>query len=62
MEIIDLTKISVYSLLANPSNFLSKNKEYLLICENGIKSKKASEILNKMGYNTFSLKKEINKR
>ena len=70
MEIIDLRNeysykirhltnsrnISLYKLLANPSDYLNKNTDYLLVCEYGIKSKKVSDILNKMGYHTNSLK------
>ncbi len=58
-EIIDLRKISVYNLLANPSKYLSKEKKYMLICEHGIQSKKTSEILNKMGYYTYSMRNGI---
>ena len=57
METIDLSEISIYHLLANPDKYLKKDKEYLIICEKGIKSKKTSEILNKMGYHTHSRKK-----
>ena len=70
MEIIDLRNeysykirhltnsknISLYKLLANPSDYLNKNTDYLLVCEYGIKSKRVSHILNKMGYHTNSLK------
>ena len=44
------------NLLINPSKYLDKNKTYLLVCEYGIKSKKTSEILNRQGFHTFSLK------
>ena len=42
-------------LIINPSKYLKKNKKYLLVCEYGIKSKKTSQILNNMGYQTYSL-------
>lgn len=42
-------------LIINPENYLNKNNNYLLICEYGIKSKKTSIILNKLGYKTYSL-------
>lgn len=60
MEIIDLRKISIYQILANPSKYLSKDKEYLIVCEHGVKSKKTSDILNKMGYHTYSIKIDNN--
>ena len=42
-------------LIINPERYLKKNKLYLLICEFGLKSKKISIILNRNGYNTYSL-------
>ena len=42
-------------LIIEPSKYLNFNNKYLLVCEYGIKSKKISLILNKMGYNTYSL-------
>ena len=47
--------IELYKLIIEPSKYLLKNKKYLLVCEHGIKSKKTSVILNKMGYHSFSL-------
>ena len=69
MEIIDIrdnvsfnishlpnaVNIPFYKLIIDPGKYLSKNKEYLLVCDYGFKSKKTSEILNKMGYHTTSL-------
>lgn len=49
--------ISFYQLIVYPSKYLDKKKKYLLVCNYGIKSKKTSEILNRNGYHTFSLKK-----
>ena len=43
-------------LIVYPFKYLKKNENYLLICDYGLKSKKVSEILNKEGYNTYSLK------
>ena len=57
--------IPFYKLIIEPGKYLNKNKEYLLVCEHGIKSKKTSVFLNKMGYNTKSLVegyKNINKK
>ncbi len=48
--------ISYQKLLIYPEKYLTREKEYLLICDYGIKSKRVSEILNKMGYHTYSLK------
>ncbi len=48
--------ISMYKLLANYERILDKNKNYLLICEYGIQSKIIMNMLNKLGYHTFSLK------
>ena len=47
--------ISYKKILIYHEKYLDKNKKYLLICERGITSKKVSEILNKMGYLTYSL-------
>ncbi len=52
--------ISMYKLLADYKNILSKNKNYLLICERGIQSKIVMNMLNKLGYHTFSLKDGYN--
>ena len=49
--------ISYEKLLIYPDQYLDKDSEYLLICDYGIKSKKVSEILNRMGYHTHSLRK-----
>ena len=43
-------------VLGNYENILDKNKNYLLICEYGIQSKIIMNMLNKLGYRTFSLK------
>lgn len=73
MEIIDLrdsdlykkyhlsnsVNISFAKLIIEPAKYLKKEKKYILICEKGIKSFKISQILNKMGYNTYSLKNGI---
>lgn len=48
--------IDFYKLIVEPGKYLNKNKKYLLVCLYGIKSKRTSEILNKMGYQTYSLK------
>ena len=48
-------------LLINPSDYLKKNEEYVLICDKGIQSRMVSIILNKDGYHTYSLKGGIQK-
>ncbi len=53
--------ISFSKLLIEPDKYLTKNKKYLLVCDYGIKSFKTSQILNNMGYSTYSLKGGINK-
>lgn len=50
-RIIGSKNIPYQFLLINPSDYLTKNKEYYIICEYGIKSKMLSSILNKKGYN-----------
>ena len=47
--------VPFFKLIIEPGKYLSKNNKYMLVCEYGIKSKKTSAILNKMGYNTISL-------
>ena len=47
-------------LIIEPFKYLRKENSYLLVCEHGIKSKKTSEILNRQGYHTYSLKNGIN--
>ena len=42
-------------LLINPMRYLEKKKEYLIICDYGLMSKRISKILNNMGYLTKSL-------
>jgi len=72
-EIIDLRDNYFFNIFHLPSSvnipytllliymdqYLSKEKNYLLVCEQGFKSKKTSEILNRNGYHTYSLKKGI---
>lgn len=42
-------------LITNPNEYLDKNKEYYLYCSSGIKSKRISNELNYMGYNTINV-------
>ncbi len=57
---IDAINVPFELLIVYPERYLLKNKKYLLVCEYGIKSKKTSEILNRLGYYTYSLKNGIN--
>ena len=46
-------------LIIEPEKYLLKDKDYLLVCNYGIKSLKTSEILNNLGYHTSSLQNGI---
>ncbi len=75
MEIIDLREeykykinhlnnslnINFQSLIVYPEKYLRKDKKYLLVCDYGLTSKNTSEILNRNGYHTYSLKGGIKK-
>lgn len=54
-HIKEAINIPFTKLIIEPSKYLNFNNKYLLVCEYGIKSKKTSLMLNKMGYHTFSL-------
>lgn len=45
-----------------PSKYLSYDKTYYLICESGFNSKRLSDILNKKGYHTYSIKDGYEKK
>ena len=47
--------IPFFKLLIHYEELLNKNQKYLLVCERGIRSKKACFILNKHGFHTYSL-------
>ena len=57
----DSINIPFNKLIIEPGKYLDKNKKYLLVCDYGIKSKKTADILNKMGYQVYSLKDGIKK-
>lgn len=42
-------------LILNPSDYLSKNETYYILCEFGHQSKMVSDILNKEGYDTYNI-------
>ncbi len=53
--------IDYINLLSNPSEYLKRNEEYLLVCDKGIQSMDVSNILKKRGYHTYSLEGGIEK-
>ncbi len=55
-KIKGIRHIEMNSLLENPEKHLDKDKEYYLMCQSGIRSKKAVKQLNKAGFNTINLK------
>lgn len=42
-------------LIIEPTKYLSKNQSYYLYCQKGSKSKKACQILSKMGYKVINI-------
>ncbi len=50
---INVTRIN---LLKNPDMYLTKDKEYYLLCDKGTVSKSCVKILNALGYNCKSIK------
>lgn len=55
-HIPDAINISKELLELNPEKYLNRNKIYTLYCDRGIVSSELSSKLNKLGYNTKSLK------
>jgi len=47
-------------LIVNPLDYLDKEEIYYILCESGHKSKIISDILNKEGFNTYSIIGGIN--
>lgn len=43
-------------LLNNPSYYLNNNKTYYIYCTSGVRSKKACELLNLIGFNVINVK------
>lgn len=54
--------IEFNKLIINPSFYLDKSKKYCFYCDKGLSSLSLSNILNKLGYNTFSLNGGINNK
>lgn len=48
-------------LIINPSLYLDFDKKYCFYCDKGLSSLNLSNILNKLGYNTYSLKNGLKK-
>ena len=48
--------VSLNNIIINPSVYLKKDRNYLLICEYGIQSRIVMKILNRLGYHTYTLK------
>ncbi len=55
-KIKGIRNIEMQEILKNPEKYLQKDKEYYFLCQSGVKSKKTVKELNKIGYNTISLK------
>ncbi len=55
-KIKGIRNIEMEELLKHPENHLQKDKEYFLMCQSGVRSKKTVKELNELGYNTVSLK------
>lgn len=55
-KIKGIRNIEMQMLIKNPEKYLQQDKEYYLMCQSGVKSKKAVKELNKLGYSTISLK------
>ncbi len=51
-----IRQIEMDTLLADPDKYLDKDKEYYLMCQSGMRSKKTVKNLNKQGYNMINLK------
>ncbi len=55
-KIKGIRNIEMEELLKHPENHLQTDKEYYLLCQSGVKSKRTAKKLNELGYNTISLK------
>lgn len=56
LKIKNSQNIPYQFLIINPLDYLNKNDTYYLLCEYGHKSQMVSDILNKEGFNTYSIK------
>ncbi len=55
-KIKGIRHIEMDKLLESPEKHMDKDKEYYLMCQSGIRSKKVVKKLNKDGFNTINLK------
>lgn len=53
---INSINIPYMYLLNNPDNYLNKRTKYYIYCTSGVRSKRASEILNMLGYTIVNVK------
>lgn len=58
---VNAINIPYIFLLNNPSKYLIKGITYYIYCYKGNMSKKASELLNALGYNIVNIKDGYNK-
>lgn len=54
-HIKDSINIDEYELTINYKNYLRKDKEYLIYCTSGIRSKRIVNYLKRLGYNVNNL-------
>ena len=48
-------KIPMGTLMGNPQQYLSKNDEYYIMCQSGMRSARTSLALSKLGYNVINV-------
>ena len=53
---INAVNIPYLFLLNNPSRYLNKETTYYIYCASGIRSKRACELLNVLGYKVINVK------
>lgn len=58
---ISAVNIPYILLINNPSKYLKKGITYYIYCYSGNRSKKASELLNILGFNVVNVKDGYNK-
>ena len=54
-HIYNSRNIPMYSLICNPSKFLSINETYYIYCQSGNRSKNVVNKLNSLGYDTINV-------
>lgn len=42
--------IPLTALISNPEDYLVKNKKYYIMCQTGVRSRQACDILSRLGY------------